>query len=152
EQRSYFSNYGAELDIMAPGADIYSTVPGDGYETMSGTSMATPHIAGVMGLIRSAEPDISVDEASNILSDTAQEAGSENEYGNGIADAEAAVLLANDDNGGGEDPEDPDDPEAPDWEAYTYYTAGDEVTYEGEVYVCEVGHYSFPGYEPPYDP
>jgi len=152
EQRSYFSNYGAELDIMAPGADIYSTVPGDGYEMMSGTSMATPHIAGVMGLIRSAEPDISVEEARNILSDTAQEAGSENEYGNGIADAEAAVLSANDDNGGGEDPDDPEDPEAPDWEAYTYYTAGDEVTYEGEVYVCEVGHYSFPGYEPPYDP
>src|SRR5699024_3890694 len=46
EQRSDFSNYGPELDVMAPGSDIYSTVPGDGYEKMSGTSMATPHIAG----------------------------------------------------------------------------------------------------------
>lgn len=155
EQRSDFSNYGSELDIMAPGADIYSTVPGDGYEKMSGTSMATPHIAGVMGLIRSADTDISVDDARSVLNDTAQDAGSENEYGNGIADAEAAVLEAGDGDGGGEDPGDPDDPDdpgAPAWEANTFYDAGDEVTYDGEEYVCEVAHYSSPGWEPPYDP
>lgn len=157
EQRSEFSNYGPELDVVAPGDDIYSTVPGDDYEKMSGTSMATPHIAGVMGLIRSADSDISVDDARDVLNDTAQDAGSENEYGDGIADAEAAVEEADDGDGGDdpedpEDPEDPDDPEAPDWEAYTFYDVGDEVAYDGEEYVCEVSHYSNPGWEPPYDP
>ncbi|HLR03507.1 MAG TPA: S8 family serine peptidase [Virgibacillus sp.] len=153
EQRSDFSNYGPELDVMAPGSDIYSTVPGDGYEKMSGTSMATPHIAGVMGLIRSADPDISVDDARSVLNDTAQDAGSENEYGNGIADAAAAVQEADNGDGGEDpDPEDPDDPDVPNWEAYTFYDVGDEVVYDGEEYVCEVAHYSSPGWEPPYDP
>lgn len=156
ESRSDFSNYGEELDIMAPGADIYSTVPGDDYETMSGTSMASPHVAGVMGLIRSAVPEISVDEAKRILNDTAQDAGSENEYGNGIVDADAAVQEAKDGDGGDdpEDPDDPDDPdnpdnpEAPDWEAYTNYEYDDEVTYDGQEYVCDISHYSTPGTEP----
>ena len=94
ETRSSFSNYGPELDVMAPGSDIYSTTPGGTYETMSGTSMASPHVAGVVGLIRSADPDVSVDEARTILNDTAQSSGSELEYGHGIVDAHAAVQAA----------------------------------------------------------
>jgi len=58
-----FSNYGVKsVAIAAPGVDILSTWLGDEYEEKSGTSMATPVIAGVAGLIAANEPRISVDD------------------------------------------------------------------------------------------
>src|SRR5699024_2569630 len=45
--RSYFSNYGPELDVMAPGSNIYSTLPNSWNDYVYGTSMARPHVAGV---------------------------------------------------------------------------------------------------------
>ena len=51
-----FSNYGAAVDIMAPGVGIYSTAMGGGYTTMSGTSMACPHVAGAAALIMADHP------------------------------------------------------------------------------------------------
>jgi subtilisin family serine protease len=57
DQRSDFSNYGATLvDLAAPGESILSTVPGGGYERMGGTSMAAPHVTGVVGLVWSMHP------------------------------------------------------------------------------------------------
>ncbi len=44
-------------DILAPGADVCSTIPGGGYDCWSGTSMATPHVAGVTALLRQLHPD-----------------------------------------------------------------------------------------------
>lgn len=49
--KSSFSNYGSWVDIAAPGSDIWSTVPGNAYDSYNGTSMACPHAAGVAALI-----------------------------------------------------------------------------------------------------
>lgn len=63
ERLAGFSNYGDQtVDLAAPGVKILSTVPGGGYETKSGTSMATPHVAGVAGLIATAYPEAGPDE------------------------------------------------------------------------------------------
>ncbi|WP_025025889.1 S8 family serine peptidase [Caldalkalibacillus mannanilyticus] len=92
--RSAFSNYGSGLEIMAPGSGIYSTYPNNQFRSLSGTSMATPHVAGVAGLMRSVNRNISVANARTILRNTAQYAGNFNEYGYGIVDAQAAVRGA----------------------------------------------------------
>jgi subtilisin family serine protease len=57
----YFSNYGINfVDVAAPGALIYSTFPGSKYGYMQGTSMATPYVSGLAGLIKSLHPELNV--------------------------------------------------------------------------------------------
>ena len=55
---AYFSNSGLRtVHVAAPGVDIYSAVIGGKYEKMSGTSMATPHVAGLAALVKAALPE-----------------------------------------------------------------------------------------------
>jgi subtilisin family serine protease len=84
-------------EVSAPGAGVYSSVPGGGYANFSGTSMATPHVAGTVALMRSANPELDVLTIKQILMDTAVDlgvAGEDNSYGHGFIDAYAAVEAA----------------------------------------------------------
>lgn len=91
---SWFTDHGEGLELMAPGEDIYSTYPGNKIGYNSGTSMATPHVAGIVGLMVAANPSITPVEVRQILRSTAENLGPSFEYGYGLVDAEAAVREA----------------------------------------------------------
>ncbi|TDE01490.1 S8 family serine peptidase [Jiangella asiatica] len=86
-------------DLSAPGADVYSSLPGGGYGVVSGTSMATPHVAGAAALLFAAAPGLTVDEAVAALTDTAyfdERHGAQRpnaRFGAGRIDAHRAVLA-----------------------------------------------------------
>ncbi|WP_344882189.1 S8 family peptidase [Nonomuraea antimicrobica] len=62
-----FSNIGSSLDLFAPGVDITSAVPDNTEAVYSGTSMATPHVAGALALMKSAKPQTSMQDLINAL-------------------------------------------------------------------------------------
>lgn len=70
--RATFSNTvdKIKMGIAAPGVGVYSTVPGSKYQYMSGTSMATPYVAGLLGLMKALNPDLKTQEAYKILKQT----------------------------------------------------------------------------------
>lgn len=89
-----FSGKGGALDITAPGVSIYSTVLGSGYASWSGTSMATPMISGVVGLIKYAHPEYNQSQVENKLFVTAKDlgkTGKDTNYGWGRVRADLAV-------------------------------------------------------------
>ncbi len=94
DQQASFSNSGAHVDLAAPGVSILSTWPGSSYAYASGTSMATPHVAGVAGLVWSVWCLASADMIQNILLSTATDLGApgwDPDFGYGLVNAEAAV-------------------------------------------------------------
>jgi serine protease len=116
--RAPYSNYGSRIDVMAPGGDMSVDLNGDGfadgvlslmyfdaegemgYQFQQGTSMAAPHVAGVISLMKAVKPDLTAQEALSVLRATARplSAGqcnrpSGSECGAGLIDAFAALQA-----------------------------------------------------------
>ena len=91
-----FSSVGYKVELAAPGVYIYSTYKDGGYATYSGTSMASPHVAGVAALVINA----GISDAEDVrvkLKDTAEDIGLlATEQGNGLVDAAEAVGVGTD--------------------------------------------------------
>lgn len=119
-QLAPYSNFGTTIDISAPGGDSSVDINGDGYPDgvlstsgsvtsagelnytyafASGTSMAAPHVAGVIALMKSVNPDLTPDDIDAMLS-TGQlteelgPAGRDNQFGFGMVNAQRAVFAA----------------------------------------------------------
>jgi uncharacterized repeat protein (TIGR01451 family) len=83
--------------VVAPGVNVRSAMPGGAYKEMQGTSMAAPHAAGVVALVLSARPDLTITQTAYILTSTAVPLSfviPNNDSGYGRVDAYAAVALA----------------------------------------------------------
>ena len=97
QAKADFSNYGDYVDVAAPGVDITSTVPGGELDTWSGTSMASPHVAGVAALVTAVAPNLSPDDVELALEGSAVDLGTpgrDDVFGRGLVDALAAVEAA----------------------------------------------------------
>ena len=96
-KKARFSNTNTSLSrpITAPGVDILSLKAGGGYVTMSGTSMSTPVVSGIIGMMRAFDPSITDDEVWNIIDETSREVSDSKRIGN-LVDAEAALKRVMD--------------------------------------------------------
>lgn len=100
DKRASFSSTGPSLELSAPGVDILSTLNGNKYGVMSGTSMASPHVTGVAALIMANEPGITNARVRIRMQTTAQNMSSRNGgfktkdwYGYGMIDAVRSVSV-----------------------------------------------------------
>ena len=101
--RSDFSNYGGLLDFVGPGGAGYTTLiestvydggSGVAYDAFAGTSMATPYVAGVLGLMYAYDPGLNAEIAYRILAETAEDlgvSGRDDEYGWGLVNADRVL-------------------------------------------------------------
>jgi len=98
-----YSNYGTQQEVTAPGGDmatgygIVSTMPGNQYEAMEGTSMACPHVAGLAGLMKSLAPELTNVEIRDMINSTCLDLGApgwDNVYGYGMVNAKLALDMA----------------------------------------------------------
>jgi subtilisin family serine protease len=93
DERSEFSNFGAYVDLAAPGENIYSTFPNNQYEPLSGTSMAAPHVAGVAALVFSLHPDFTNLAVENILRNAVDPIFADKYIGAGRLNAAKALSV-----------------------------------------------------------
>ncbi|MFN8455121.1 MAG: S8 family serine peptidase [Anaerolineae bacterium] len=111
DTRPTYSNFGLQVDLMAPGGDLDVDQNGDGYADgvlqqtfktpgkytylfFEGTSMASPHVAGLAALILANKPGALPTEVENIMVQTARNLGSPDQLGAGLIQASAALELA----------------------------------------------------------
>ena len=108
--KSNFSSYGDELDVVAPGENIFTTTLNSRTDFESGTSMAAPHVSGVAALVLSVNPCLTAEQVNDIIEKTAQKirpnkysythhSGRYNgiwnrQMGYGLVDAYAAIQMA----------------------------------------------------------
>ncbi|MDV2581970.1 S8 family peptidase [Alkalibacillus haloalkaliphilus] len=92
ENRASFSSTGPAVEISAPGVNILSTYPNNNYSSLNGTSMASPHVAGVAALVWHYHPHYSNTQLRNVLNQSAKPLGSGNHYGNGLIQAYDAMV------------------------------------------------------------
>ena len=85
---AFFSNNGPSVDVIAPGVNIYSSWANGTWRTASGTSMATPHVAGIAALMVAAAPDLTPDAALAALLASGECPNGE------VADADGAIGCA----------------------------------------------------------
>ncbi|MET7747620.1 S8 family serine peptidase [Micromonospora sp. NPDC005367] len=101
DQRAYFSSKGPRVgdnhikpEISAPGVDIVAAAPGGGYVPMSGTSMATPHVAGAAAILAGQHPDWSGQQLKAALMDSAKPAGENSLYEQGAGRVDIGRAVA----------------------------------------------------------
>jgi len=146
DSKASFSNYGSWIDISAPGNNIYSTTVGNTYGNKSGTSMASPMVAGLIGLMRSLSPTMPRADLINCLLTTATNINAQNpsylgQLGSGRINAAAAMTCVS---------STLNNPPVADFVAnYTTITAGGSVTYTNlSTYSPTSWSWSFPGGTP----
>jgi len=93
--KAVFSNHikDVAMGIAAPGVNIYSSVPGNEYKKFSGTSMATPYVAGLVGVMKSIKKDLTTKEAYQILRKSGATTNHDKETGKLIQPTGALELL-----------------------------------------------------------
>jgi subtilisin family serine protease len=101
DKRAPFSNMGSWVDVAAPGVGIQSTYWASTYASLSGTSMATPHVSGVAALVLSQNGGLNAEEVAEILRETAKELKANpgdpvpnDQFGAGLVQAPAAITAA----------------------------------------------------------
>jgi len=94
DKLTYFTNYGPEVDVGAPGVYVYTTTCKNTYTSFGGTSASTPLVAGVVALIKSKNPELTTKEVISILqSSTDPFQTPENYAGNGRVNSQKALQL-----------------------------------------------------------
>ncbi len=98
--RASFSSYGDCLDVVAPGVDILSTIPGNEVGLKNGTSMAAPHVAGIAALILERNPDLTGQQVRDIIEQNTTKVGNYDyeffdEYPNGTWNGRFGYGLVN---------------------------------------------------------
>jgi thermitase len=97
DQKAWFSNTGGAIDVVAPGVSIFSLYPGNTYRYISGTSMATPMVAGFAALLWSLPEMRYSTQVENVIKATAKDLGSfgwDSFYGVGLIQVGPGILYA----------------------------------------------------------